>query len=76
MSAPKIISLVAQNPVGSVYGNGDTISVTFDVATDQAGLTVHVQQSRIIVNSIFKFFNYSAQTMSGRGRVQRFLSLP
>ena len=51
------MSLVAQNPtgVGSVYGNGDTLTISFDVATDQAGLSANVAQTRIVVDSLFKF---------------------
>ena len=41
MNPPEIILLVADDPTNadSVYGNGDTITITFDVNTDMAGFT-------------------------------------
>jgi hypothetical protein len=37
----------------SVYGNADTITITFDIATDLAGLAVGAQQPRTVVDTLF-----------------------
>lgn len=54
---PIIISLVAADPLGrdSIYENGDTITVTFNVDTDRAGLAVGTVQARSVVDQLFSF---------------------
>ena len=48
---------MAHNPtgIGSVYQNGDTITINFNVATDQAGLVANIAQTRVVVDSLFIF---------------------
>lgn len=56
ITPPAIISLVAASDADqtdSVYGNADTITITFDKATDLAGLAVGAQQPRTVVDTLF-----------------------
>ena len=54
---PEIISLVAADPAGtdSIYGNGDTITIRWNIDTDRAGLAVGVVQPRTVVDTLFSF---------------------
>ncbi|KAJ1490596.1 hypothetical protein T484DRAFT_1883910 [Baffinella frigidus] len=57
VNPPEIILLVADDPTNadSVYGNGDTITITFDVNTDMAGLAEGVDQTQNTVDRLFFF---------------------
>jgi len=46
---------VVAYPIAGVYANLDTITITFDINTDKAGLAQGVVQTRGIVDALFSF---------------------
>eukprot|EP00961_Rhodomonas_salina_P038634 519009-Rhodomonas_salina.1 len=64
---PEIVTLVADDPTNAdiVYGDGDTITITFNVNTDRAGLAIGVAQSETIVDNLFIFSQFLGSERTG-----------